>query len=181
MAQGSEPASVDFKICIDGLDEGIESSISRFADDTKLGVSVDLLEGRRAVHRALDRLEPGPKSNHGRLNKTKGRVLPFGHNNARSVPGWGQSGWRVARQKGSWGSAGQQAGHEAAVCPGGQEGQWPLAWIRNGVASRSREVILPLCSALVRQHLECCIQFWAPSLGRTWRGWSVSREGQQGG
>ena len=101
MAEGSEPASVNFNVCIGDLDEGIESSISTFADDTKLGVSVDLLEGRRALHRALDRLDPGTKSNKVRFNKSKCQVLHFGHKNPCSTTGWGQSGWTAARQKGT--------------------------------------------------------------------------------
>ncbi|PKU30603.1 rna-directed dna polymerase from mobile element jockey-like [Limosa lapponica baueri] len=88
-----------FNTFLDNLDQGIECSFSWFAEVAKLGVSVGLLEGRKALQRDLDRLDLWTKASGVRFIKAKCRVLHLGHTNPMDIPGLGQSGWSCPGEK----------------------------------------------------------------------------------
>ncbi|RMC03569.1 hypothetical protein DUI87_19744 [Hirundo rustica rustica] len=122
--QGSVLGPALFNIFIDDMDEGIESLISKFADDTKLGACVNLLEDRMALQRDLEQLHGWAESNKMKFNKSKCRVLHFGHNNPLQCYRLGMVWLDSAQTERDLGVLVTAPEHEPAVCPGGQEGQW---------------------------------------------------------
>ncbi|CAM4679958.1 unnamed protein product [Caretta caretta] len=161
--QGSLLGPILFNLFITDLGTKSGGVLIKFADDTKLGGIANLEKDQEIIQEDLDDLVNWSNSNRMKFNSEKCKVLHLGINNKNFSYKLETHQLEVTEEEKDLGvlvDHRMTMSHQSDMAV--KKANVVLGCIRQGISSRDKEVLVPLYKALVRPHLEYCVQFWSP-------------------
>ena len=161
--QGSVLGPVLFLIYINDLEQGIDSAVLKFADDTKVFRVIKSDEDKTALQNDINKIKDWSDQWQMSFNAEKCHVMNIGSQNTVNTYKMGEHQMNSTKSERDLGviiqrdlDASEQVGKIV------KKANQILGLIARVYENRSKKNILPLYKTLVRPHLEYAMQAWRP-------------------
>ena len=161
--QGSVLGPILLLIYINDLDDRITSNILKFADDTKLFRKVNTDGDKQHLQNDLDKLVKWSEKWQMLFNFGKCKCLHTGHGNLNVNYKMGDTVLGTTVKEKDLGvtiSIDMKVSEQCGIAA--SKGNQIIGLIRRNITYKGKKLIIPLYKAIVRPHLEYCIQAWRP-------------------
>ena len=161
--QGSVLGSILFLIYINDLEDDISSKVLKFADGTKISKKVTNVPDKQSLQDDLDKLVKLSEKLQMLLNFGKCKCIHIGHGNMDKEYKMGDAVLGRITQETDLGvtfSADMKVSEQCWIAA--SKGNQILGLIRRTITYKEKQLIVPMYKAIVRPHLEYCIQAWRP-------------------
>ena len=163
--QGSVLGPILFLVYINDLEEGVTGKILKFADDTKLFRKVKEIGDKQNLQDDIDKLVKWSEKWQMLFNFGKCKCLHTGSGNTgMNYDMGGTILSKTVKEKdlGVTMNANMKVSEQCRIAA--SKGNQVLGMIRRSITYKEKSLIIPLYKAIVRPHLEYCIQAWNPHL-----------------
>ena len=163
VVQGSGLGGILFTLFIDDIDELVRALIKKFADDTKMALTVENEEQAKELQRDLDKLVAWAKAWGMRFNVGKCKVMHVGRKNRKyEYEMDGEKLMEVEEEKdlGVWTSCSMKPSTQCERAA--KSANRALGMMLRAFHYRTKETLVPLFKTFVRPILEFCGSAWSP-------------------
>ena len=154
-----------FGVHRDDLEEGVTGNILKFADDTKLFRKTKEIGDKQKLQDDIDKLVRWSEKLQMLFNFGKCKCLHTGPGNTcMNYEMGGTILSKTVKEKylGVSMNANMEVSEQCRIAA--SKGNQVLGMIRRNITYKEKSLIVPLYKAIVRPHLEYCIQAWSPYL-----------------
>ena len=165
VVQGSVLGPVCFTMYMNDMERTLDSTVSMFADDTKLIRPIVTENDRDILQHDIDKLTRWTSKWQMKFNVSKCSVLHFGHNNPRHKYTMDGSYLQSKEEEKDLGVTVSTTMKFSKQCAESvKKANRVIGIIRRNFSNFDRNVILKLYKSLVRPHLDYAVPVWKPYL-----------------